>query len=403
MAAPASSALQGFKVVDLSTIAAGPFCTQILGDHGADVIKVEPPFGEIGRTMGPSYNEHGFSSHYFSLNRNKRSVSLDLAKPEGVKVLKRLLVDADVLIDNFKPGGMEKFGLTYSALEKEFPRLVVAHVTAFGSVGPLGGLPGVDPVGQALSGYMSWQGEPGTPPQRIGVSLTDITTGLFITSAILMALHERNRSGRGQEIEVTLLDASLQLTHPYASDWFMSGKLPKKIGNRHPSSAPYDVYKCKNGYMIMCCTNNGQFRKLCQQLGKPEMADDPRFADVKGRFENQDAIDAEISRLCADKDKGEIAMSLLRAGIPAAPVYDLGEALTNPHLKARDMIFEDPSVGYRMVGTPIKFSRTPGKLHRRPARFAEHNRPILQAAGFSDTEIDALIAGRVVFDTMQKA
>jgi formyl-CoA transferase len=337
------------------------------------------------------------------LNRNKRSVSLDLAKPEGVKVLKRLLVDADVLIDNFKPGGMEKFGLTYSALEKEFPRLVVAHVTAFGSVGPLGGLPGVDPVGQALSGYMSWQGAPGTPPQRIGVSLTDITTGLFITSAILMALHERNRSGRGQEIEVTLLDASLQLTHPFASDWFMSGNLPKKIGNRHPSSAPYDVYKCKNGYMIMCCTNNGQFRKLCQQLGKPEMADDPRFADLKGRFENQDAIDAEISKLCADKDKNEIAMSLLRAGIPAAPVYDLGEALTNPHLKARDMIFEDPSVGYRMVGTPIKFSRTPGKLHQRPARFAEHNRPVLQAAGFSDSEIDALIAGRVVFDTMQKA
>ncbi len=403
MDASSNGSLHGVRVIDLTTVVAGPSCTQILGDHGADVVKVESPFGEPGRGMGPSYNEHGFSSYFFSMNRNKRSVSLDVGKPEGREALLRMLEEADVLINNLKPGTMEKFGLGYEAvLGKRFPRLIAASLTAFGSEGPLGGLPGYDPVAQGMSGFINWQGEPDGPPMRVGVSLIDLGAGLYLTSAILLALYERTRSGLGQAIEVTLLEAGLTFAHPYAADWFMSGSEPKRIGNRHPSAAPYNVFKCRDGYMILCCANNAQFRRLCALLGRPQMADDPRFRELRERFENQDAVDAEIGDLCRNRDKEEVSMLLLRAGIPAGPILTMGEALSNPQLAARGFVMEDKRVGYRNIGTPIRFSRTPGALRRVPPRFGEHNREVLRDTGFSDAEIDALIAGRVVYETPVK-
>lgn len=404
MTASSNGALHGVRVIDLTTVAAGPSCTQILGDHGADVIKVESPSGEPGRGMGPSYNKAGFSSHFFSMNRNKRSVSLDVGKPKGRETLLRMLEKTDVLVNNFKPGTMEKFGLGYEAvLGKRFPRLIAASLTAFGSDGPLGGLPGYDPVAQGMSGFINWQGEPDGPPMRVGAPLTDLGAGLYLTSAILLALYERTRSGLGQAIEVTLLEAGLTFAHPYAADWFMSGSEPKRIGNRHPSAAPYNVFKCRDGYMILCCANNAQFRRLCEILERPEMADDPRFRELRERFENQDAVDAEIAALCRDRDKQEISMRLLRAGVPAGPILTMGEALSNPQLAAREFVMEDKAAGYRNIGTPIRLSRTPGALRRVPPRFGEHNREVLRETGFSDAEIDALIAGRAVFEMPAKS
>jgi crotonobetainyl-CoA:carnitine CoA-transferase CaiB-like acyl-CoA transferase len=391
-------ALSGLRVIDLTHVLAGPLATQLLGDHGADVVKVEPPGGEVSRKMGPSTNEHGFSSHYFSVNRNKRAVSLDLSRLEGVDVLMRLLADADVLIENFKPGTMRGFGLDYeTVLAPRFPRLIVAHISGFGENGPLGGMIGMDPAAQAMCGLMSWQGEPDGPPMRAGASIVDMLAGLYAASAILMALHERHASGQGQEIELALFDSAFTLTHPFTADWFMSGRDPARIGNRHPSGAPYNVYRCRDGHLLLACANDKQFRALCEVLGRPELASDPRFVDVRQRFCNQDAIDAEVNALCATRDKSDIAMTLLAAGVPAGPVLTMGEALRHPQVTARGLVVEDASIGFRTIGSPIRMSRTPSALHQRPARFGEHSREVLREAGFDDAEIDALIKGQVLF------
>ncbi|HRH86985.1 MAG TPA: CoA transferase [Rubrivivax sp.] len=397
-------ALSGLRVIDLSHVLAGPMATQMFGDHGAEVVKVEPPGGEVSRKMGPSTNEHGFSSHYFSVNRNKRAIALDLSRPQGVEVLMRLLADADVLIENFKPGTLRGFGLDYeTVLAPRFPRLIVAHISGFGEDGPLGGLIGMDPTAQAMCGLMSWQGEPEGPPMRAAASIVDMLAGLYTASAILMALHERHASGRGQEIEVALFDAAFTLTHPFTADWFMSGREPARIGNRHPSGAPYNVYRCRDGHVLLACANDKQFRVLCEVLGRPELADDPRFSNVRERFRHHDAIDVEVSALCATRDKNEIAMTLLRAGVPAGAVLSIGEALRHEQVAARRLVVEDASIGFKTIGSPIRMSRTPPALHQRPARFGEHSRAVLREAGFTEGEIDALIAGRVLFGEAQAA
>lgn len=391
-------ALSGLRVIDLTHVLAGPLATQMFGDHGADIVKVESPGGDVSRKMGPSTNAHGFSSHYFSVNRNKRAMALDLSRPEGVAVLMRLLADADVLIENFKPGTMRGFGLDYeTVLAARFPRLIVAHISGFGEDGPLGGLIGMDPTAQAMCGLMSWQGEPDGAPMRAAASIVDMLAGFYTASAILMALHERHASGRGQEIEVALFDAAFTLTHPFTADWFMSGREPARIGNRHPSGAPYNVYRCRDGHVMLACANDKQFRILCGVLGRAELADDARFGDVRGRFLNHEAIDAEVSALCATRGKNEIALTLLEAGVPAGAVLSMGEALRHEQLAARGLVVEDASIGFKTVGSPIKMSRTPPALHQRPARFGEHSRAVLREAGFTDAEIDALIAGHVVF------
>jgi formyl-CoA transferase len=303
-----------------------------------------------------------------------------------------------VLIENFKPGTMRSFGLDYaSVLAPRFPRLIVAHISGFGADGPLGGMIGMDPTAQAMCGLMSWQGEPDGPPMRAGASIVDMLAGLYAASAILMALHERQSSGRGQEIEVALFDSAFTLTHPFTADWFMSGREPARIGNRHPSGAPYNVYRCRDGHVLLACASDKQFRALCRVLGRPELADDARFVGVRERFRNQDAIDAEVGALCATRDKNEIAVTLLQAGVPAGPVLSLGEALRHPQVAARRLVVEDASIGFKTIGSPIRMSRTPPALHQRPARFGEHSREVLREAGFADAEIDALIAGRVLF------
>lgn len=390
-------ALSGIRIVDLSTVVAGPISTQMLGDHGADVIKVESPLGDESRRMGPSYRD-GVSAHYTGLNRNKRSVSLDLSAATGRDALLRLLESADVLVENFKPGALKKWGLGYDEVLKDrFPRLIYCHITGFGDGGPLGGLPGYDPIAQAFSGMISWNGHAGADPVRIGVNLIDTVAGAYLTSAVLMGLVERARSGRGQETEITLLDAALTLTHPFAADWFMSDKVPTPQGNHHPSAAPYDIFPTNDGYILICTVNDVQFRRLCEQLDRGELADDTRFRTREGRLANEDALVNELRSLFRGQGKVELALRLLKAGVPAGPILDLGEALRQPQLQARDAIVEG-SDAYRGIATPIKMKRTPAHMQRLPPRFGEHSREVLSEAGFSAAEIDALIAGKVLME-----
>lgn len=390
-------ALDGLKILDLTTVVAGPTCTQMLGDHGADIIKIESPLGDDSRDLGPSaYGE--LSAHFSGLNRSKRAIALDLNQPDGRETLLRLLDGADVLIENFKPGGLEKWGLGYEQLLAErFPRLIHCHITGFGADGPLGGLPGYDVVAQALSGIMSFCGEPGGDPLRIGLNIVDTASGLSLAVGLLMAVQERHRSGRGQSVEVALLDTALTLMHPFAASYLMSGVVPTPVGNRHPVGAPFDLFPVRDGHVIMCIINNRQFRKLCTLLGKPDLASDPRFVDNGARVAHVDALGDELAVLLKDWTKMELSMTALKAGVMIGPVLDLSESLEQPQLAAREMIF-DSGDGLRVIGTPIKMSRTPGRMERLPPRFGAHNREVLEQAGFTADEIAALIEGRILIE-----
>jgi len=396
-AAGGARALDGLRIVDLTTVVAGPTCTQILGDHGAEVIKVEAPHGDDSRDIGPPvYGD--LTAHYAGLNRNKRALALDLSREEGRAVLLRLLADADVLTENFKPGTLEGWGIGYDeVLGPSFPRLIHAHITGFGADGPLGGLPGYDVVAQAFSGIMSFCGEAGGDPLRVGLNIVDTTTGLQMALAVLMALEERHRTGRGQTVEVTLFDAALTLMHPFAANYLMAGAVPTRIGNRHPNGAPFDLFPVRDGHVIMCVINNRQFRKMCDLLGRPELGADPRFLTNADRVAHVDALGEELGAALKDRDKLELCLDMLRNGVMYGPVLDLSESLEHPQVAAREMVY-DSGDGLRVVGTPIKFGRTPGRLSRLPPRFGEHNRELLREAGFAESEIDALIEGRVVVE-----
>jgi formyl-CoA transferase len=386
--AAAPGALAGLKVIDLTRVLGGPYCTMILSDHGADVIKVEPPQGDEVRDWGPPFQD-GDSSYFIGVNRNKRSLALDLGRPEGRAVLLRLLAGADVLTENFKPGGMEKWGLGYATdLAPRFPRLIHCRVSGFGGEGPLGGLPGYDAVLQAMTGLMSVNGDPSTGPVRLGTPVVDLATGLFSAIAILMALHERGRSGRGQFLDMTLHDCGMALLHPQAANFFLNGIRPVPQGNPHPNLAPYEKYATKTCDVFIAIGNDGQFGKLCGLVGLPDMATDPRFRHNADRLANRAAMIAAFQTVLAGQDGRAIADRLLRNGVPAGPVLPVDEALASPHSGARRMVSELD--GYRGLGTPIKFSRTPGGTRRRPPRFGQDADAILAEHGYNKAEIAAL-------------
>ena len=392
--AASPGALAGLKVIDLTRVLGGPYCTMILSDHGAEVIKVEPPQGDETRDWGPPF--HGEDASYFiGVNRNKRSLALDLSKPEGRAVLLRLLEGADVLIENFKPGTMEKWGLGYEAVLRErFPRLIHCRVSGFGADGPLGGLPGYDAILQAMTGLMSVNGDPTTGPLRLGTPVVDLATGLYSAIGILMAAYERERSGQGQYVDMTLHDCGMALLHPQAANFFLNGKRPVPLGNPHPNIAPYEKYATRTCEIFIAVGNDGQFRKLCDLIGRPELPGDPRFASNSQRVSNRAALMAELGAAFAPEDGHELTTRMLRAGLPAGPVLPVDEAMAAPHTAARGMVTE--LGGYRALGTPIKLSRTPGGTRAAPPRFNEHGRTVLQSRGFSAEEIAALEEGGIV-------
>jgi len=394
-------ALEGLKVIDLSRVLGGPYCAQMLADHGADVIKIEPPQGDETRLWGPPFDADGISAYYAGINRNKRTVALDLSKPDGRTVLLKLLEDADVLIENFKTGTMEKWGLGYDTLAQKFPTLVHARVSGFGADGPLGGFPGYDAMVQASAGLVSVNGAPEAGPVRIGVPVVDLSTGMNACMGILMALFERTKSGKGQFVDATLYDSAIALHQPHAPNYFMAGLKPKLYGNSHGNLAPYANFPTKGRNIVIGAGNDGQFRKLCKMLGKPEMADDPRFKTNKDRLANKAAMEKELANLTKDRDGESFANELMVNGVPSGAVMEVPDVMEHPHTKHRNMVWEKD--GYRNVGNPVKLSRTPPSVRSKPRKYGIDTRAVLSEHGFSDSEIDKLIASGVALTEIRKA
>ncbi|MEM9682998.1 MAG: CaiB/BaiF CoA-transferase family protein [Pseudomonadota bacterium] len=391
-----AGALAGIKVVDLTRVLGGPYCTQILADHGADVVKVEPPQGDEVRDWGPPFHE-GDASYFIGVNRNKRSIGVDLTVPEGRELLFRLLEDADVLIENLKTGTMERWGLGYEEVLKErFPRLIHCRISGYGADGPLGGFPGYDAIVQAMAGWFSVNGTDESGPTRVGLAMVDMGTGLYSAIALLMALQERTRSGKGQYIDMTLYDCAVSLMHPHVPNYYLSGKTPGLTGNKHTNVVPYDRYHTKTVDIFIGAGNNRAFQRLCTVLGNPDLAEDERFKDNGARVEHRELLTEIIGELLADKEGEAVCQALLEIGVPAGPVLDTAQVMSSAHTKHRGMAAELD--WYKGTGIPIKFSRTPGAVRSTPPKFGVHGREVLDDHGFSQEEIEKLAEAGVLVE-----
>lgn len=393
--ARSAGALAGLKVIDLTRVLGGPYCTMILSDHGAEVIKIEPPQGDEVRDWGPPFLDDD-ASYFIGVNRNKRSLALDLGKTEGRAVLLRLLEGADVLVENYKPGSMEKWGLGYDVLADRFPRLVHCRVSGFGADGPLGALPGYDAVIQAMVGLMSINGDAASGPTRMGTPIVDLATGLYSAIGILMALQEREKSGQGQFLDMSLHDCGMSLLHPQAANFFLNGRRPRATGNPHPNISPYSKYRTRTCEIFVAVGNDPTFRRFCAFLGLDGLPEDERFRTNALRVTNRAELDAVLDARLAEEDGHDLADRLLRGGVPAGPVLHVDEAMAAPHTAHREMVTELGA--YRGLGTPIKMSRTPGGTRAAPPRFNEHGEDVLAAHGFSAEEIEGLKAAGVVVE-----
>ena len=384
-------ALAGLRVLDLSRVLAGPLCGQMLGDHGADVIKVEPPTGDDTRAWGPPFFPDGTSAYFSSLNRNKRNISLDLRRSEAREVLRRLIRSVDVVVENYKPGTMAKWGLGYEeVLAAELPALIYCRITGYGVDGPLGGLPGYDAVLQAYGGLMSVNGEADREGVRIGVPVVDMVTGIFAFSGILLALTERGRSGRGQLVDCTLLDTAIALLHPHSTGWIASGEVPVRTGSAHPNIAPYETFDTKSGTFFLSAANDSQFSRLARVLGDPDLSRDSRFRSNSSRVEHVGDLRAELARLIARWDLKDLSERLLQEGIPAAPVQNVAEALSSEQVLHRKMLIRRDD--YEGIGIPVKLGRTPGCITSGPSVMGAATFDVLRELDYTDGEIRALIA-----------
>ncbi|MDR1968720.1 MAG: CoA transferase [Burkholderiaceae bacterium] len=350
-------ALAGIKVLDLSRILAGPWCTQNLADLGADVIKVEhPERGDDTRQWGPPYLEDEASgerlSAYFSCcNRGKQSVSIDFSTPEGAQAVREMVRTADVLVENYKAGSLAKYGLDYASLQALNPRLVYLSITGYGQTGPMADKPGYDYVFQGMGGLMSYtgqpDGQPGAGPLRTGVAVIDISTGMYATSAVLAALLQRQATGRGQYLDIALLDVAVALNANQAANYLVSGKNPQRSGNAHPNCAPYEVFCCADGYLILAIGNDGQFQRFCSVAGQLEWADDPRFKTNALRIENLPALRTLLEAMFSSRTRQQWTDAFDQAGVPWGPIHSLEEVFSHPQVQHRRMlqVLEHPQLG----------------------------------------------------------
>ncbi len=395
----ATGAIAGLRVIDLTRVLGGPYCTQILADHGADVIKVEPPAGDETRDWGPPFHDDD-AAYFIGTNRNKRSIGLDLASEGGRAVLMRMLETADVLVENFKPGTLDKWGIGNDFLRARFPALIHCRISGFGADGPHGGHPGYDAIIQSMVGLMASTGSPESGPTRIGVALVDMSTGLYAAVGILMALAERARSGKGQFLETTLYETGLAIMHPHTANYFLHGKPPALTGNEHPNLVPYAVFPARDGNIFMGVGNDATFRKLCHELGKPELGTDPRFARNRDRIAHREELRAVLVDILKDHDSEPLCRKLLAAGLPAGPVQSIDKALANAHTKHRGDVIEKD--WYKGVASPIRFDRTQASLRRVPPKYGEHSDAVLGAFGYAPEEIAELRAAGVVLGPERK-
>ncbi len=398
--------LAGLRIFDLTRILAGPTCTQILGDLGADVIKIERAgAGDDTRKWGPPFlkDKNGEDTHesayYLSANRNKRSVTLDLAKPEGQQLARKLIAKCDVLVENFKSGDLAKFGLGYDQLKAEFPRLVYCSITGFGQTGPYAPRAGYDYLAQGMGGIMSLTGQPesvpGSEPVKVGIAVADITTGLYAAISILAALRHRDATGHGQQIDLALLDTQVSWLANEGMNYLVGGKVPKRLGNAHPNIVPYQVFPCADGYFILAVGNDAQFRKFCEFAGRPEIADDPRFATNPVRVKNREALVAILREITATRPRDHWLAGLEPLGVPCGPVNTLDQVFTDPQVLARGMKIElaHEATGTRlpMIGSPIKMSATPPSYRRAPPVCGQHTDEVLaELLEMSSGDISAL-------------
>ena len=355
--------LAGLKVVELARILAGPWAGQVLADLGAEVVKVESPQGDDTRSWGPPFvaNPDGTrtAGYYHACNRGKRSVVADFTTPEGQQLVRDLVADADVLIENFKVGGLAKYGLDYTSLAAINPRLVYCSITGFGQDGPYAPRAGYDFIVQGMSGIMDLTGEPDSAPQKIGVAFADIMTGLYAVIAIQAALAMRERTGRGQQIDMALLDTMTGVLANQAMNWFASGVSPTRVGNAHMNVCPYAVFPCADGWFILAVGNDGQFRRFCDAMGLPEMRDDPRFATNAGRLAFKDVLFAGIEAATSLVPKLELLARLEAVGVPAGPINTVAQAFDDPQVVARGMAIDVARPDGSLVPglrTPIRFS-----------------------------------------------
>lgn len=390
----AVGALHGLKVIDLSRVLGGPYCTQALADHGATVIKLEPPTGDETRGWGPPF-EGETASYFVGVNRNKQGIAVDLACDEGREILWKLLEDADVLVENFKPGTLERWGMAYdSVLRQRFPKLIHCAISGFGPDGPLGGLPGYDAVIQAMAGLMSVNGEADDGPLRIGLPIVDMVTGLNALAGILLALADRAASGQGQSIDIALYDCGVSLLHPHLPNYFGSGKSPVRSGNAHPNIAPYDSYRTATEAIFLAVGNDKQFAKLCGYLGVPELAGDPRFLDNRSRCLHRPELKMALEARLAEHACAPLAEKLIRLGVPCGPVQGVDVVVKHPHTLHREMVVEIGA--YRGIGSPIKLSRTPATYRSRPPALGGDTHAVLTALGIDTVTQQKLIDSGVV-------
>jgi len=371
--------LAGLKVVELARILAGPWAGQILADLGAEVIKVESPEGDDTRKWGPPFIENGgekTAAYFHGCNRGKKSVTVDFRTEEGIAAVHRLLADADVVIENFKVGGLARFGLDFENLHARYPRLIYCSITGFGQTGPYASRAGYDYIVQGMSGLMSVTGEPSTQPQKVGVAVTDIYTGIYASTGILAALHQREKTGKGQLIDMALFDVALATMANQAMNFLASGKAPSRMGNAHPNIVPYQVFDCSDGYIIIASGNDSQYRKLCAVLGQPDLGTDPKYATNADRLAHRDEIVGKIMALTVGWTKADLLAACEREGIPAGPINDLGEAFADPQIVARGMRVD--LNGIPSVRTPIVFSDAELALDRPSPRLGQDQKIIAE-------------------------
>jgi len=409
----AQSALEGIRVLDLSRVLAGPWCTQILADLGADVVKIERPgVGDDTRHWGPPFlkdaqgRDSDQASYFTACNRNKRSVTVDMATPDGQALLRRMAAQADVVVENFKTGGLAQYGLDHESLRALNPRLVYCSVTGFGHDGPYAERAGYDLMIQAMSGMMSItgrpDGEPGGGPLRVGVALTDIFTGVYASTAILAALRVREQTGQGQHIDMALLDVGMAILANQASAFLNTGTPPQRQGNTHPSLAPYQDFPTQDGAMLLAIGNNGQFARFCEAAGRPEWASDERFATNTLRVRHREVLIPVMETLTRTRTTAEWIALLEDKAVPCGPINDIAQAFDDAQVKARNLAVTLPReagdgiAAITGVASPLRLTATPPVLRRAPPALGQHTAEVLAELGLKPEEVAALRAGGVV-------